>query len=176
MKTAVWFDRTDWPADDPRWCDEPDRVEWRDEKTGLVCLARRGPSGAWCGYVAVSPGHPWHGLSYGECPDGCGEDWCGHTPENRCEVHGGLTFVGPCMEDDPIQGVCHIPEPGEPDDVWWFGFDCHHSRDYAPAYEARCRSIPGMPERPNLISKDVYRSLDYAKESIARLALALATK
>jgi hypothetical protein len=25
--------------------------------------------------------------------------------------------------------ICHIVEPGEPDNVWWFGFDCAHSGD-----------------------------------------------
>lgn len=38
------------------WTAEPDREEWR-HSSGLACLARRGPMGAWCGYVAVPPGH-----------------------------------------------------------------------------------------------------------------------
>lgn len=33
-------------------------------------------------------------------------------------VHGGLTYSDRCHDD-----ICHVPAPGEPDDVWWFGFD-----------------------------------------------------
>jgi hypothetical protein len=173
VKTATWFDRTEWPADDPRWSDEPDRAEWRDDATGLVCLARRGPGGQWCGYVAVPPGHPWHGLGYSDCTTSCGEDWCDHSTGSLCDVHGGLTFAGPCMKDDPIQGVCHVPEPGEPADVWWFGFDCAHAWDYAPDREARMRTIPGLPTRSDALSEDIYRPLEYVRGECTRLAATL---
>lgn len=60
-KTETFIDRTGWPSGP--WDDEPDRVEWRDEATGLPCLALRNDMfGSWCGYVAVPPGHPVHGL------------------------------------------------------------------------------------------------------------------
>ena len=35
--------------------------------------------------------------------------------------------------------VCHTPARGEPDSVWWLGFDCNHSGDKAPA---RDRTFP----------------------------------
>ena len=41
------------------------------------------------------------------------------------------------MEDAPEKsGICHIPDQGEPDDVWWLGFDCLHGGDLAPGMMA----------------------------------------
>jgi hypothetical protein len=92
------------------WDQEPDRDLWKH--AGLACLVNRGPMGAWCGYVAVPPGHPAHRKHYNEVD---------------VEVHGGLTYSEEC------QGViCHTPKPGEPDDVWWLGFDCGHTRKQRP--------------------------------------------
>lgn len=53
-------DRSNWRTGGA-WEDEPDKVVWVDEATGLDCMARRGPVGAWCGYVGVTEVHPWHG-------------------------------------------------------------------------------------------------------------------
>ncbi len=57
--------------------------------------------GHWCGYAAIEPGHPWHGRHYDDVP---------------AEAHGGLTYSDRCTGS-----VCHVPKPGEPDDVWWIG-------------------------------------------------------
>ncbi len=151
----VYFDprceRADWPAGP--WDREPDKVEWRDAATGLPCIAKRQPeSGHWCGYVGVAPGHPWHGVSYSNLPD--------YGPE----VHGGLTYADECQEGPPEQTVRHIPAPGEPDHVWWFGFDCRHAWDIAPsdyvsAERARWRPRDGA-----------YRTLDYVQNECRRLA------
>lgn len=94
------------------WDDEPDRIEFRVE--GLPCLMVRNPMGAWCGYVAVPPGHPEHGV---------------HYDDSRFEglVHGGLTFSG--FSTDYIT---FTPEHGEYTEVWWFGFDCSHYTDLSP--------------------------------------------
>ncbi len=110
--------KSEW-GDGP-WQHEPDREEWRHE-SGLPLLAVRGPHGAWCGYVGLPPGHPWHG----EDPFGLG-----------VEVHGGLNYAAPCSEF-----VCHLPAPGEPADVWWIGFDCSHAFDVMPDTEALLRRI-----------------------------------
>jgi len=59
MKTREWHFRegkADW-GDGP-WVEEPDKMQWQDERTRLPCLIVRGPSGALCGYVGVSEGHP----------------------------------------------------------------------------------------------------------------------
>lgn len=121
-----WGDKSEWGAGP--WVGEPDRVEWRigGMLRGLVCLAVRGPFGNWCGYVGVPPGHPAHGQHYGA------------DSIEDLHVHGGLTFAGPCDVGEHAQ-ICHVPEPGEPDAVWWLGFDCGHGLDYSPAMEATMR-------------------------------------
>src|SRR6266705_4271161 len=113
------MDKASWGAGP--WTDEPDRVDWMH--AGLPCLALRNRDGVWCGYAAVPPGHPWHGRSYHNL---------------NVEVHGGLTYSGACRGE-----ICHAPAPGEPDDVWWVGFDTGHCCDYAPGVEARLRGAPG---------------------------------
>jgi hypothetical protein len=129
-------DRSGWPAGP--WDDEPDRVEF--EHAGLPCLLNRGRMGQWCGYAAVPPGHPLHGQDY-DVPD--------------VKVHGGLTYAEAC------QGrICHLPEPGEPDDVWWFGFDCAHAWDV----------VPGVWRLP----KAEYRTVAYTRRETERLAEQLA--
>ena len=120
--------------EDQPWLTEPDRLEWKDEATGLPCLiVRVSGHGALCGYVAVPPGHPWHGTDYAACFErpAChvheDKGWCTHEPDGHVKVHGGLTYSGRCRGK-----VCHVAAPGEPEDVWWFGFDCAHLGDLIP--------------------------------------------
>jgi len=119
-----WGDKSAWGAGP--WVGEPDRVEWRigGALHGLVCLAARGPSGSWCGYVGVPPGHPAHGKGYDAVHE-----------LRELDVHGGLTFAAPCDVGEHAV-ICHVPEPGEPDAVWWLGFDCAHAWDYSPGTQA----------------------------------------
>lgn len=144
------------PADGP-WMSEPDKVHWIDPATDLDCLAVRNHFGAWCGYVGLPPGHPHHGAGY-------------ETPE--VEVHGGLTFADSCRESDEGEGhgICHVPLPGRPHDVWWLGFDCAHAFDLTP-YNA---SDPWYREQ-SWHRDDVYRDLDYVKAECASLAKQLAS-
>lgn len=151
-QTATWVDKSVW-GDGP-WTDEPDRLEWRDDTTGLPCLALRSPMmGAWCGYVAVPPGHPWHGA---DCCD-----------LELYAAHGGLTFAGPCDPGEGPDQICHVPMPGEPDDVYWIGFDCGHAGDLAPGAEAYCRAhgLPSLAGR-----HATYKPLDYVKVICTLLA------
>lgn len=94
-------------GDDTPWVDEPDE---RDGSFGDVpWVLRRGPEGLrhWCGYIAIPPGHPWHGLDYDSVP---------------ADVHGGLTYAtGDARSDFP-----HLPGG------WWIGFDCAHLGDLVP--------------------------------------------
>lgn len=136
------------------WQEEPDTDAWRSPH-GFPCVMRRGSMGAWCGYVGVPPGHPWHGKDWGSID---------------VEVHGGLTYAEKCNE---WIGVCHVPAPGESDNFWWVGFDCAHWMDLNPVQEA-LRSQLNMPayERPEEF-RDVYRTLAYVKaetEDLARQA------
>ena len=108
------IDKSKWP--DGPWKTEPDRVEFKH--AGLPCLITRHPRfGHLCGYAAVPPGHPLHGYAYGEI-------------ETNIQVHGGVTYAHSCSGQ-----ICHVPEPGEPADVWWYGFDCGHCHDISPGIE-----------------------------------------
>lgn len=120
------------------WDDEVDKVQWVDVATGLDCLIVRGTLGALCGYVGVPLEHPWHGKIAEQClqqtciGQDC-TDWQHRTPASLIEVHGGLNYASACsVTDDEATGVCHVPYPGRPGNVWWFGFDCSHSSDLSP--------------------------------------------
>lgn len=149
------------------WSDEPDKAQWIDEATGLDCLIVRNGMGALCGYVGLPPEHPWHRKGYSECLKGsdCGEDWCyEHSPDGAVRVHGGLTFASSCSEER-VEGICHVPQPGRPHDVWWFGFDCAHAGDLTPASAKH-----GL----RIYADDTYRDVAYVKAECASLAQQLA--
>jgi hypothetical protein len=163
------IDKSSWPSRGA-WDAEPDKKQWRDAATGLPCLAVRHPSsGHWCGYVGVSKAHPAHGANYDTThyadEDGPDTRTPAHLALNDVAVHGGLTFASACRHgDDPSRGVCHIPAAGEPDDVWWFGFDCAHCDDLSP----------GQKLYGDFPSDDVYRDLAYVEGQCADLARQLA--
>jgi hypothetical protein len=162
MKTMEWrfVAKDDWGTGP--WNDEPDKVQFPDEASGMPCLIRRGPSGALCGYVGVAEGHPWFAKSYGACIRDCGQGCYEHSPEMLIDVHGGLTYSEFCSESE--NGICHVPDHGEPDRVWWFGFDCAHAGDLSPSY---AHLVPGFGD-------EKYRPLDYVRRETARLATQLA--
>lgn len=145
------------------WDDEPDKAQWIDEATDLDCLIVRNHGGALCGYVGVQPGHPWHGKDYTDVPD--------------VEVHGGLTFASLCQEgaeDGP--GVCHIPEPGRPANVWWLGFDCAHYMDVTPSHDVLMGSLlKNLDDVQAVIDRaspygQTYRTFEYVQQECAGLA------
>lgn len=150
-------DRSRWPPGD--WDGEPDKAQWTDEATGLTCLAKRhSRSGHWCGYVGVTEGHPWFGRRYDDLPD--------YGPT----AHGGLTYAAPCQhrDDFPMESmVCHVPNAGEPDSVWWFGFDCAHCGDRSPRDEAYARDL-GYPFTS--FAGETYKTLEYVKKICTELA------
>jgi len=136
------------------WHDEPDRLEW--SHAGFRCLMTRGPMGHWCGYVGVPPGHPWHGTDYRHI---------------EASVHGGITYAHACQGN-----VCHVPPPGEPDDLWWVGFDCCHADDLSPVMLAieQMDSFKEMNRPFAEILKDRwqprYRPVPYVQAETSRLA------
>lgn len=140
------IDNSAWPRGP--WDDEPDYLQWKDEATGLPCLIVRNNTGALCGYVGVDRSHALYGVSYHEAPERC------HNA-----VHGCLTYSDKCSGN-----ICHTPEPGETDDVWWFGFDCAHYCDFVPGY-------PRYSEWGGTYRK--YRKLGYVKANCRMLAKAL---
>jgi hypothetical protein len=103
-----YIDKSDWGPGP--WQEEPDRIEWRSH--GLPCLiVRQKHHGALCGYVGVPEGHPCFGA----------EGFSGEP--DYLDVHGGITFGAPRVAGSKI---CHVAQPGEPEHVYWLGFDCAH--------------------------------------------------
>lgn len=132
------------------WQAEPDRYEFSHQ--GFPCLAVRSDfTGAWCGYVAVPPGHPAYERRYEQVD---------------VTAHGGLTYSDHCQGH-----ICHEPEPGQSDKVWWLGFDCAHCDDVQPALRASLRILSGIP---NPLPWGTYRTLEYVKKEIYELADQLA--
>lgn len=92
--------------------------------------------------------------------------------------NGGLTYSDACQEDRPeAVAVCHVPEPGRPADLWWFGFDCAHAFDIVPAMELRMRQLGEprlLPEwaEPDWV-RSTYRTMPYVKGEVAQLAAQL---
>lgn len=154
-KTWTTADKRSWGPGP--WQDEPDKEQYTDEATGLPCLVKRNRSGSLCGYVGVSESHPWFGKGYGEID---------------AEVHGGLTFSDFCQEGDEAHTICHIPGPGEPDRVWWLGFDCAHHMDLSPAMSARSAEL-GF-SRASAPCGETYRTVGYVKAECAGLAAQIA--
>lgn len=121
MKTLEWttVDKSKW--DEGPWMNEPDKKQWEDKETGLPCLIVRATYGALCGYVGVPDNHPYYRKDIDDI--------------SGLECHGGLSFADGCQKSNPPgEGVCHIPEEGEPDNTWWLGFDCGHFMDLTPLY------------------------------------------
>lgn len=131
------------------WENEPDKATWVDKDTGLACMFHRNTLGALCGYVGVPNTHPVYKQHYDKVD---------------VDVHGGLTFAGLCSHgEDESYGICHVPEPGQPDDVWWLGFDCAHLYDLSPYMNAR-------PNLVEITNDCTYRDRAYVEDQIEKLA------
>ena len=89
--------------------------------------------------------HPYYGVPHDDAP---------------VQAHGGLTYSARCNGD-----ICHVPEPGMPDDVWWFGFDCGHFQDVVPAIDITMK-----------FEDSTYRDLAYVTAEICDLAEQLREK
>jgi hypothetical protein len=174
--------KAEWPPGP--WHNEPDALDWRDERTALTCAIRRTPlTGSLCGYVGVQPGHAFHGWRYDDdVPlqpgdlEGTIDDvgvfsafiygLAGGPKEGTIplgmvlKVHGGISWSGEALRD-LASGL------------WWFGFDCGHAGDYCPAIDAVLRRImppEHMRERAKLFIDDKYRDLEYVRTEVTHLA------
>lgn len=166
-QTEHAIDRTGWDAGP--WDREPDKMNWKTS-AGLPGMIVRNRSGALCGYVAIAHGHPCFGRDYTRNyelgPDGEPDFNKGlPNPVFDLEVHGGITYGNACAGH-----ICHVPEPGEPDDVWWLGFDCAHSGDYSPR-DATYRSKYG--ETFARSDWETYRDITYVRGQVEGLAAQL---
>jgi hypothetical protein len=162
LRARRFVSRGGWPSGP--WDAEDDRYEWRTT-AGLTGLVVRGPSGALCGYVGVPSGHPAHGRS-SESSDSYERDETGAldfdrpktNPVRDLRAHGGITYAKSCAGR-----ICHVPAPGEPEHLWWLGFDCAHSWDACPDRE-----------RGPIGGQRVYRDISYVRCEVERLAEQLA--
>lgn len=154
-------DKSDW-ARGP-WDSEPDKLNWVG-RAGLDCMIVRAPLGHLCGYVAVLEGHRFFGIGYGSCAQRppCGEDYCEHGADNAVRVHGGLTYADKCGGS-----ICHVPEPGRSENVWWLGFDTAHSGDYSPGMSRHGEMFAAHPG-------ETYKTVAFVRAEVERLAEQLA--
>ena len=146
-------DRSKWP-EGPWDLESLDKMQWRDPVSGLPVMIKRGPMGAWCGYVGIEdPDHPWF-----EHHDYMDID---------VQVHGGLSFAAFCDEGEGDAGerICHVIEDGDVDQVFWLGFDTGHFTDLVPVMLAHA---PDVYESGNSTYKDVgyitNETLDLARQ------------
>lgn len=151
--TTIERSQTDWGSGP--WDDEPDKIQWPDKATGLPCLAVRNEiMGNWCGYVGVDDTHPLHGK---DCSD------------VGVQVHGGVTFARGCAAgESEATGICHVPDEGEPDHVWWIGFDCAHAWDLVPHMARQYKKMGFLPD-------GTYKTLEFVQRECAQLAAQLAS-
>lgn len=89
------------------WDDEHDFLKWRTFSGYIAEMIRHPLFGHLCGYIHISPGHPFHGLPYSD-----ERTWV-------LRVHGGVTYSAQSHDS-------RLP------DHWAFGFDCHHAGDIGP--------------------------------------------
>jgi hypothetical protein len=151
-------DKAEW--DEGPWQAEPDKIHWVDPHTNYDCLMVRNEMGAWCGYVGIPPGHPWHGKGPREI------DAEAH--------HGRVNYAQECQEwaeADPSKGVCHVPFPGRPTNVWWVGFDCGHGTDYHPAAVAYWREVASVVASGCFVRPERYRDVPYVLSNVLLLVV-----
>jgi hypothetical protein len=161
-------DKSDWGPGS--WTDEPDKISFTDEETGYPCLIVRNHNGALCGYVGVEKGHPAYRKNYNDV---------------NVDVHGGLTYSDFCQDGPEDTTVCHIPEHGKPDHIWWQGFDTAHCWDVIPAMNARYRKLyeetkdpvwlPLLERATDDIFPTTYKDVPYVRAEVLGLAQQLKT-
>jgi len=72
------------------------------------------------------------------------------------------------LNRDEAETICHVPGPGEPDRVWWVGFDSSHWSDLNPGMVAVFRDTPGLD--PGRFEMSCYRDMAYVREQCGLLA------
>jgi hypothetical protein len=148
------------------WHKEPDQFLFTH--AGFPCFIFRNMlvTGSLCGYVALTPEHPWWGKDYSECVE---------TPpcEPRCLDPSAIADAFPELPKVSKRMAEHMAEPswscdhrpevildvhggvtyagpmqqiGNADErpqsfEWGFGFDCAHAGDLAPLMDATLRFI-----------------------------------
>ncbi len=155
------------------WDDEPSEVNF--EASGLKCVLRRGPMGAWCGYVGIPNFHPLFGHDYNEECEAL-NDLCnrvmkgpvgkrGVVPLFCAGLRDGKAIARPDLVFDVHGSITYASDrPGgasSKSDLWWFGFDCSHAGDLSP-------KLPTFGD-------EQYRTVQYARSETESLAGQLAS-
>ena len=138
------IDKSDW-GDGP-WQNEPDEMSW--SFGDVLCRIVRNPhGGSLNGYISVPKSHPWYETEQDSLYD--------------LDVHGGVTFAGRFAHSTHAT-------PTEADlEVWWIGFDCAHSGDRSPGFEALGRQR-GSPWP--IFGNDTYKHIEYVRREVEMLA------
>jgi len=144
------YDKSLWGKGE--WDNEPDRIDFIH--AGFSCMMLRNMMGAWCGYVGVPSDHPAYGVNYSDYD----------TPIPNLNVHGGLTYASPCSGT-----ICHTPQEGMPDDVWWLGFDTGHHMDVSPLDIGRMLRDTFDPGFTNG-EYGTYKNVEYVTNEVKSLA------
>lgn len=146
------------------WVNEPDKAQWPDAETKLPCIAKRNHKGSWCGYVGVDESHPWYGIDTFDPLPG------GESPNAEIKANRKIEYAAFCVEGDEATSVCHVPGPGDPEHVWWFGFNCAGEADLNPVEAAEARARGAGDEQ---FRGKTYRTLGYVAHCCAELAAQL---
>lgn len=138
----IWFE-------DGPWNKEPDSATWEDKESGYLCAIRRNELCTLTGYVMIPADHPCYGKDLDEAPD--------------IRVHGGITYA------NSILGAAKTSIG------WWFGFDCAAGHDYAPKRRDIARLAKELDKNCDTTEtampfKRTYRSFNYVKEQVTKLA------
>lgn len=135
------------------WTTEPDEDAF--EHLGFRCVVLRGRFGSFSGFVAVPPGHPWHGKEHDDV---------------EAPVHRGLSFHVAAWESS-INEV-HFGDT-ENRDHWWIGFDASRMGDFSPALFVFDRKLidPIIGEADPLSPTPAsYRTFGFMREQTIALA------
>lgn len=144
--------RVNW--DKGPWDGEVDIYEWRDQKTGLPCLiVRNFRLGFLCGYVGVPASHKLYR-----------KDW---TKKSFPDLGFDINYSKGCG-----YYICHKPRHGEPDNIWWLGFDSGHSGDFVPGTAYLMKHL-GRPELAQRHDWETYRTVAMVANKVTALARVL---
>jgi len=136
-------------ADKP-WENEPDHLMFMSD-AGYICEIKRHPDSKHLnGYIFIPFGHPDYGKDYNDL-HGYNN---GAFYEDAPHSHGGWTYAATRGDEDGGKYTV-------------FGFDCHHSGDYAPGHAAQLASlgIGGLSQR-----FDTYRTIEYVTNVLEQAA------
>lgn len=130
----IEIDKSKWG--DGEWQSESDFC-YRSRLGFGEVIIRHPEMGHLLGYIGVEKGHPLYGKHYDELYDYDFNDF-------DLSIHGGWTYSSAPVKKWNGEG-CYPRNPnypaGEPNNYWWFGFDCAHYQDLVPAMEVKLREI-----------------------------------